>query len=64
MTKKIERWKELHNEQARLIYELRKKIRDEKQTQSLRHIAECENMLYELLKQNVNNEKEIISNTN
>ena len=42
------------NEHARIIYEERKKIRDEKRALSEKHERDCEYMLMEILKEDNN----------
>ena len=42
-------WNEINNAQAKIIYELTKKIRDEKRALKRKHVIECEIMLLELL---------------
>ena len=42
-------WNELNNEQAKIIYELTKKIRDQKRAEKESHVDTCEKMLIEIL---------------
>ena len=47
-------WKTIHNAQAKIVYELSKKIRAEKRALKMKHEIECENMLIELLEEQNN----------
>ena len=44
-------WNEIKNEQAKIIYELTKKKRDEKRAVKQKHYTDCETMLIEILKE-------------
>lgn len=54
MDSKIKQLSDDINEHARIIYEERKKIRDEKRALYEKHESDCEHMLMEILKEDNN----------
>ena len=48
---------EKDNKQAKKIYEMKKKIRDERNSLKNQHEEDCESMLFNILNEDVNNSK-------